>query len=171
MRKHSFMLEFFFEQGIFVKKSIIKSIYWYRKALLNGIGKAGFCLGNLYLSNGNNFIEKSIDKALYWFEQGFYAIHSDIDCAYEIGLIYEIGDEITCSYKKAFYWYKKGAEKGNIGCQEELGRLYFAGCGIKKDFEKGNTIHLLKILKKLFTFLVIVGSFISPALNFFNKLF
>ncbi len=134
--KAQFYVGVFFEQGLFVKKSMIKSIYWYRKALLNGIGKAGFCLGNLYLSNENNFIKKSIDKALHWFEQGFYAIHSDIDCAYEIGLIYEIGDEITCSYKKAFYWYKKGAEKGNLVCQEELGRLYFAGCGIKKDFEK-----------------------------------
>lgn len=36
-------------------------------------------------------------------------------------------------YEKAFYWFKKGAEKGNIYCINNLGWMYFYGNGVHPD--------------------------------------
>ena len=127
----------FFEKGIGVKKSIIKSIYWYRKSLMDGCGLAGFELGLLY-SFSENLIKKSSDIALFFLKKGFYANQPYYGCADLIGYIYENGEDITSSYKKAIDWYKKGAEKGDSNCQKSLGRLYFNGIGIKQNLKKAH---------------------------------
>ena len=50
-----------------------------------------------------------------------------------VAVLYHTGQGVNKDYKKAFYWYKKAAEKGNAQSQANLGVMYAKGTGTKRD--------------------------------------
>ncbi|GBC22531.2 kinase-like domain-containing protein [Rhizophagus irregularis DAOM 181602=DAOM 197198] len=54
----------------------------------------------------------------------------------EIGRFYGIGIGIKKDVKKAFYWYEKAANNGNIVAMYNLGHYYKDGDDVKKDYNK-----------------------------------
>ncbi|GBC47663.2 kinase-like domain-containing protein [Rhizophagus irregularis DAOM 181602=DAOM 197198] len=54
----------------------------------------------------------------------------------EAGYSYENGIGIEKDLKKAFYWYEKAANNGNIIAKHNLGDCYLNGNGVKKDHNK-----------------------------------
>ena len=49
------------------------------------------------------------------------------------------------NYAMAYYWWKKGADKNDIGCLDDLGWLYYYGYGTEED----NAVALSYFMKAL----------------------
>ena len=85
--------------------------------------------GYIY-SEGENGIATDIKKGVYWLEKA--ASQEDVESCYKLGYIYgnkkEVKDDV-----KSFYWYKKGAEKGDGCCNNSLGVCYILGVGTRKN--------------------------------------
>lgn len=52
------------------------------------------------------------------------------------GRYYHGASTLKRSYKKAFYWYKKSAELGNVDGEFSLGVCYLEGIGTARDYKK-----------------------------------
>ncbi|MFJ2976726.1 tetratricopeptide repeat protein [Kluyvera sp. NPDC087067] len=61
------------------------------------------------------------------------AEQGDMRAQNDLGLIYEVGNEIEVDYNKSFYWYKKSAEQEFAPALYNLGRYYENGIGVNKD--------------------------------------
>lgn len=48
--------------------------------------------------------------------------------------------ELECNYDSAIYWYQRGDEMNDHISQYRLGRLYYEGIGIKKNYQKAKTL-------------------------------
>ena len=69
------------------------------------------------------------------------AIDGDVKAQFNLGLIYFKGQPrfgIPKNYKRAFYWWKKSAEKGHYKAQYGLYILYVKGLGTLKDLNRAN---------------------------------
>ena len=56
---------------------------------------------------------------------------------YELACMYHAGEDIQQDYEKAFYWYKKSAEQGNIYAQNNAASMYVSDLlPGKKDYKK-----------------------------------
>lgn len=53
-----------------------------------------------------------------------------------LGILYENGWGIQQSAEKAFFWYQKSAELGQIDAQHNLATLYQQGNGVEQDLNK-----------------------------------
>ena len=63
-------------------------------------------------------------------EQGYLGSY------YELGKIYYDGNIVNKDYKKAFYYFKKGAELGSDICRPYVALCYLNGHGVKKDIDE-----------------------------------
>jgi len=50
--------------------------------------------------------------------------------------MYEEGLGVPQDYSKALYWFKKAAERGNAGGENNLGVMYGEGLGVPQDYSK-----------------------------------
>lgn len=57
---------------------------------------------------------------------------------FDLGLKYQIGENIGQNYEAAFYWYIKSAEQGYIPAQTNLSYLYINGLGSSKNFSQAH---------------------------------
>ena len=55
---------------------------------------------------------------------------------YRRGYRYELGEGTEVDYKKAAYWYEKGARRGNTWCQHRMGVFSARGMGIPQNFDE-----------------------------------
>ncbi len=55
---------------------------------------------------------------------------------YNMGWRFQEGKGVPQSYKVAYRFYKLAAEEGDAGAQNNLGRLYFYGYGVKKNYTR-----------------------------------
>lgn len=53
----------------------------------------------------------------------------DVNAQYDLATCYLRGLNIAVDYQKAFYWFKKAAEKGSVYAQLDLGKCYFRAIG------------------------------------------
>ena len=58
------------------------------------------------------------------------------DAQYELGKMYETGDDIPQDYKQAVYWYTKASDQGHPQAQYRLGYMYKQGQGVEQDHKK-----------------------------------
>ena len=54
----------------------------------------------------------------------------------DIGIMYNYGQGVPRDYARAFEWYKKAAENGNIRAMDYLGDMYKNGDGVVRDKQK-----------------------------------
>lgn len=62
------------------------------------------------------------------------AEHGYAPAQYNLGVMYENGDEVEQDDFQAFKWYQKAAEQGHAMAQVNLGVMYSLGQGVKQDF-------------------------------------
>lgn len=93
-----------------------------------------------YMMNlGGYYYEiRKFDLALKYYEM---AESYDYAPAYEcLGYIWYYGRTGERDYKKAFTYYSKAAEKGNLVCEYKLADMYKNGYYVPKDYEKYKSI-------------------------------
>ena len=60
----------------------------------------------------------------------------DVQDQYQIGLMYFKGNDVERDYKKAFEWFSKAANAGNVSAKTKLGLMYLEGWYVAKDYQK-----------------------------------
>lgn len=78
----------------------------------------------------------NLPLALKEFRSG--AETNDVNCQYNLALMYEQGIGVAKDEKEARTWYRKAAELGNSNAQFNLGVLYENGRGGEVDFAQAN---------------------------------
>ena len=61
------------------------------------------------------------------------AMHGDAAAQYNLGIMYDKGEEVPHNSKQAFYWYKKAAEQGVAEAQYNVAVMYGGGRGIRRN--------------------------------------
>lgn len=102
------------------KRDVIKAVYWFDSAAINGNAEASYILGGIY-EDGVEDIKCDIKKALLYYEKAF-----DLGftlAAYSLGNIYLEGKKIDKNIEESSYWFNRGAEEGDIYCKMHLEQL------------------------------------------------
>jgi len=60
----------------------------------------------------------------------------DAEAQFLLALMFENGRGVTQNYREAFQWYKKAADQGLPGAQNNLAQLYGQGKGVKQDVKE-----------------------------------
>jgi tetratricopeptide (TPR) repeat protein len=103
----------------------------YQKLAENGDGKAAFNLGHRFLY-GLDGEDKDYQKAIDWFEKAGRL--SDPSGYHMLGYLYDHNDEVVkTDLKKSIEYYKKAAEMGFSGSQNNLAWAYYKGKGINRN--------------------------------------
>ncbi|MDD1625819.1 MAG: sel1 repeat family protein, partial [Methylococcaceae bacterium] len=64
------------------------------------------------------------------------AKQGDALAQYDLGTMYDSGQEVTQDYKEAIKWYRLSAEQGYALAQYNLGTMYAQGQGIAQDYKE-----------------------------------
>lgn len=91
-----------------------------------------YLLGQIYSDEGSEIY--SLENAVDWFMDAVDL--GDTNALYDLGRIYEIKSPLF-SLEKAFHYYQKAAETGNMAAELKLAEAYYYGRGIKQDHSKG----------------------------------
>ena len=67
------------------------------------------------------------------------AEEGDADAQFNLGLRYELGQEVPQDYAQAAGWYHKAAVQGCADAQHNLGLLYCKGRGVSQDYLQGGS--------------------------------
>ncbi|PKC10699.1 HCP-like protein [Rhizophagus irregularis] len=118
-----------YENGNGTEKDDFKAFECYDIAAKNGNKFAQFKLGYFYYNGIGTQIDK--EKSIVWYEKSAMQNHSDAQLC--LGLLYKREEE---DLKEALYWIRKAAENGNKAAQFYLGKYYYYGTGIEKDYGK-----------------------------------
>ena len=83
---------------------------------------------------GYYYGKKDYELALKYYE---YAAEFDYEPAYEgLGYIWYYGRTGAPDYEKAFTYYSKAAQKGNVVCKYKVADMYKNGYYVEKDYDK-----------------------------------
>ncbi len=137
-------------QGQGIEKDSKEAFYWCNKAAEQNDVIAMNNLGACYIG-----FEQNYEKAVEWFtkaaEQGLADAQLNLGLCYEYGFCdgtndgnevdiiqawNAINEKMNANNEKAFEWYKKAAEQGNVDAQFKLGEYYRDGKGVVQDLEK-----------------------------------
>lgn len=94
-------------------------------------------LGRFYLLGIG--VDKNPKEAISWWEKGAETFPNDknlkggAECMYNLGLIYNNGDDVPQDIKKAVYWYQKAANLGLPIAAQGLGKRYLLGEGVEQN--------------------------------------
>jgi len=61
---------------------------------------------------------------------------NDSEAQYNLGSMYEFGENVEQDYTKALEWYQKAAEQDYVYAQLSLGSIYGGGFGVEQDYDK-----------------------------------
>jgi TPR repeat protein len=135
-----------------VKKDRTQSAKWYRKAAIQGHSSAKFNLGKMY-STGSG-VKKDSSLGAMWirkaakqeqlketnkaystsFEMNLIgAKNGKASSQYNIGQMYQFGNNVQQDHKEAIRWYKAAAAQGDSSAQVSLGGCYDNGIGVEQD--------------------------------------
>jgi len=70
---------------------------------------------------GEEVVLLDFKKAVYWITKASEQGH--IEAQYNLGHIYEYGDEAPQDYKQAYFWYTKAAEKSHYFAKEDRDKM------------------------------------------------
>lgn len=113
-------------------KDFEKAFYWHKKAAELGNVNSMSNLGGWCYLQGNG-TEKNIPLADEWLKK---AAENGWQWAWAFNQLAHIfgADDENKNYEKAFYWYKKGAEAGDVNCMSNVGGwCYRFGNGTEKN--------------------------------------
>lgn len=65
------------------------------------------------------------------------ALKGDVELQYQLGILYQLGEETEKDYQKAMKYLKMAAENGNENAQCELGHMYCTGNGVERNYKEG----------------------------------
>ena len=57
----------------------------------------------------------------------------NISAQFNLGVMYDEGQEVQMDYKEAVKWYRSAADQGHAQAQYNLGRMYYQGQGVDPD--------------------------------------
>ena len=100
-----------------------KALAALNRCATNGDAEAMSLLGVYYSG-------KDEKKSMEWYQRA-YAAGSNVGC--NIAKKYDRGEGVQRNDSEAAKWYLKSAERGDAGCQYNLGLLYLDGRGVPKD--------------------------------------
>ncbi|MFV1984639.1 MAG: tetratricopeptide repeat protein [Thiohalomonadales bacterium] len=125
-----------YDKGEDVPRNIDKSIAWYNIIIANNSNNidAHYNVALLHLE------KKEIKKSISMFEKA--ASLGDIEAANQLAEIYDNNQNFDDNYKKAFYWTKFSADKGDTFALFNLASMYNSGKGVKLDKLKGHELNL-----------------------------
>lgn len=115
-----------------VPKDYNKAVLWLEKSVdsFDEFDKAPFVLSEIYLSD--DYKHKNIHKALKWLHKA--AELGNAEAQFKLGVMYDLGENITQDFSKAFEWYKKSATLiESAGTTYNIARMYYFGRGVPKD--------------------------------------
>ncbi len=81
-------------------------------------------------------METDFNRALGFYQQ--VGQKGDVEAAYILGQMYQMGLGTDANEKIAAKWYQKAAEKGHPQAQVNLGVLYVTGKNSLQDFERAH---------------------------------
>ena len=89
--------------------------------------------------NTSSSIKDSINNYYLEHNRGFceifdYEEHHDVE--ERIGIMYCLGEGTSMDKKKALYWFKKAAKRGNADAMLRIGEIYYVGIGVPQDYKK-----------------------------------
>ncbi len=62
------------------------------------------------------------------------ALRGDVDQMFLVGMMYDIGHDVTQDRGESVRWYLKAAAQGHVGAQYNLGAAYYLGYGVAQDY-------------------------------------
>ena len=138
-----------YTQGHGVEQDHEKALYWTRKAAQQGDVEAQRVIAQFddRIKKKDQFIknlEQNSNQSKVSFKNDTESLINKKNKTsremLQIGLMYydwRFVDKEHKDNQKAFYWFRKSAEKGNIDAQYRLGVMYSDGKGVEINFEKG----------------------------------
>ena len=125
-----YQLGWHYYSGTFIRKNIVKSIEWYRKAADKDDAWAQVDLGKIYFC-GERGVKKDYSQAVRLFRKA--ARKKDVFAFFNLGLCYDYGKGVRQSDAQACKYYAKAAEGGDVAAMCNLGAT-LANCeGSQKD--------------------------------------
>ena len=121
------MLGSMYFNGVGVTKDTSKGLKLLEQAANNGNVTAQSLLGDYYLKGRE--VPQDLELGTYWLEKAIEG--GDGDAANTLGLLYTKSDVV-----KAVKYFQKGHELGFIVSTYNLGRAYYTGEGVTKDYNK-----------------------------------
>lgn len=97
---------------------------WYEKGALAGDAYCQYMVG-VRLENGAEGVSQDLFKAYYWYTRS--AEQNNERAFYYLGSMYKKGNGVPKDTKKAFEYFKKGAELGDKQAKEELSNFSASG--------------------------------------------
>ena len=123
-----------YERADRMPKDIAKALYWYALAAEQDQPQAIQALAEHYFYGHE--VDRKPRLALTLFQRS--AEFKNTEAYYCLGEMYFYGQGTTQDYKKAFDWYKKAADEGNLAkAQYKIGELLFEGTYVKQDKAMG----------------------------------
>lgn len=153
-----------YENGWGVEKDYRQAFQYYDKAATAGDATAEYRLGLLYLKGWGTTEDRTLARVLFdraaragdvnameivahfydvvdhdyshareWYEKA--ALAGGNLAAYNLGVMYEIDPGAGQNYTRAFYWYRKAAEKNDFSAYA-VGRFYQDGKGVSRDYSE-----------------------------------
>jgi TPR repeat protein len=142
-----FLLGYLYEKGEFVPKDYEKSIVFYGRAIsldepLNdkvAIKYKGAAAYNAWVLHITGHVPlKDAAKVLSYVE--IAKEFGDADILYNLGLMYELGNQVVQSYDTAISLYERAYKQNHVDATFMLGVMYANGLGCKQDPAKANEL-------------------------------
>lgn len=105
------------------------AVLWYTRAADQGLAKAQFDLGRMYVSGKG--VTRDVELGISW--QVKAAAQGLATAQFAIGTRYYHGSGLEKDYPQAFDLFIKAAEQGLAGAQNQLGGMHFRGEGAPED--------------------------------------
>ncbi len=121
-----------YEEGVGVKRDILKSIDWYRKSDKAESNNTQLDIIRFQEDNGELTKKNHTDHFLSIQSQ---AEAGDVDAQLSLAKMYDVGSVVQEDTNKMLYWYTASAKKGDQYAQLMLGYFYCRGDSITKNIE------------------------------------
>ncbi|AMK13762.1 Sel1 domain-containing protein [methanogenic archaeon mixed culture ISO4-G1] len=124
-----------YEQGIFVTQDMMRALYWYNRAYMNGDELAKAKTDMMMDANDpfTGYPKETGDEKL----ERRAIENDDASSCYKLGYMYETGEDgHAVDYDRSRLWFDIGARLGDSGCIDNMGYIYYFGKGVEKDLGK-----------------------------------
>ena len=119
----------FYRDGKGCRKNLALAEKWLKKSADQGSGSAMFSLAHLYKEQWDR---QDYKKSMFYFKK---ALKKGVKNSYaEIGWLYQDGQGVNKSSKRAFRWFKNGVDNGDRRSQYGIGCMYLNGWGCEQDY-------------------------------------
>ena len=80
------------------------------------------------------FEKKTSGFSVKWYRK--LAEQGDADAQYNLGYMFENGQDTPQDYIEAVKWYRESAEQGGAKAQNNLARMYYEGQSVRQDYKE-----------------------------------